>query len=81
MNTREEAREVLAHHRQHEEKTQAAMRKRAEAEVEKPSEAHAEMASETRESMAHQRQHQEHVQESMLKRSETEIGLEQSAEA
>lgn len=73
MSTQEQARELAAQERQHEEQLKEAMLNRAEAEVHKPSEADNLTQEHARELAAKERQHEEHLQESMLNRAKAEI--------
>lgn len=75
MSTDEQARELMAKNRQHQEHLHESMLNRASEEVEQlPN--HVEEAK-SRELMAQEKQHEEHLHESMLNRASEEVGLSQ----
>jgi hypothetical protein len=75
MSTDEQARELMAKNRQHQEHLHESMLNRASEEVEQPQN-HTE-EEKARELMAQERQQNEHLHESMLNRASEEVGLSQ----
>ena len=73
MSTQEQARELAAKGRQHEEHLKESMLNRAEAEVHNPNQADNLTQEHARELAAQERQHEEHLKESMLNRTKAEI--------
>lgn len=73
MSTEEQARGLMAQHRQHKEHLHDSMLSRAEAA--EPENPHTQ--EQARELMAQYRQHKEHLHDSMLSRAEAEIGVPQ----
>jgi hypothetical protein len=72
MSTEEQARELAAKERQHEEHLKESMLNRAEAELRHPSESNL-TQEHARELAAQERQHEEHLKESMLNRAKAQI--------
>lgn len=72
MSTQEQARELAAQERQHEEHLKEAMLNRAEAEIHNPDEDDL-TQEQARELVAKERQHEEHLKKSMLNRAKAEI--------
>jgi hypothetical protein len=73
MSTEEQARELVAKERQHEEHVRASMLHRAEAKVHNSSNADNLTQEQARELAAQGHQHEEQLKESMLNRAKTEI--------
>ncbi len=71
MNTQEQARELAAQERQHDEHLKESMLNRAQAEVQNPDEGNL-TQEQARELAAQERQHDEHVKESMLNRAKSQ---------
>ncbi len=74
MSTQDQARELMAQHRHHDEHLHESMRSRAEAEVNQTHSADAHTQEQARELMSQHRHHDEHLQESMRSRAESELG-------
>ncbi len=72
MSTQEQARELAAQERQHEEHLKEAMLNRAEAAVHNPDQDDL-TQEQARELVAKERQHEEHLKQSMLNRAKAEI--------
>ena len=72
MNTQEQARELAAQERQHNEHVKESMLNRAEAQVRNPEEDNL-MQQQARELVVQERQQNEHLKESMLNRAKAEI--------
>lgn len=72
MNTQEQARELAAQERQHQQHVKEAMLHRAEAEVHNPDEDNL-TQKHARELATQERRHDEHLKESMLNRAKGEI--------
>ena len=71
MTTQEEARKVMAQHRQHEEHLKDNMLRRSQETIDRASSQ--ELEEEARELMVDRRQHEEHLKENILSRAEEEI--------
>lgn len=72
MNTQEQARELAAQERQHQEHIKESMLNRAEAEVHNPDQNN-QTQQHARELATQERRHDEHLKESMLNRAKGEI--------
>ncbi|GAB4181555.1 MAG: hypothetical protein Fur006_16700 [Coleofasciculaceae cyanobacterium] len=72
MSTEEQARELAAKERQHEEHLKESMLNRAEAELHNPNESNL-TQEHARELATQERQHEEHLKESMLNRAKAQI--------
>lgn len=72
MNTQEQARELAAQERQHNEHVKEAMLNRAEAQAHNPAQDNL-TQQHARQLIAQERRHDEHVKESMLSRAKAEI--------
>ncbi|MFE1744750.1 hypothetical protein [Coleofasciculus sp. H7-2] len=79
MSTQDQARELMAQHRHHDDHLHESMRSRAEAEVNQTHAADAHTQEQARELMSQHRHHDEHLQESMLNRAEAELGASNNA--
>lgn len=80
MSTQEQARELVAQQRHHDQQMHESMLSRSEAEVNNSSVVDAFMEEQSRELMTQQRHHDEHLQQSMLSRAETEVAADTSPE-
>lgn len=80
MSAQEQARELMAKQRHHDEHLQESISGRAQAEVNKPKAYKAVTQEQAPELMTQQRHHDEHLQESMLNRAEVEEAADSSQE-